>query len=138
MKTENKVRSVFQFIYQYIENYTNEELNKITSLFQNSKYKFELIDYFISQIQTSFNCNKIISALKLCVCLDLIYTRNWFEENIKESDSYFPFFLIVAIIQTFRKNYNENISKEKIVNFVKYWNNTKNHYFPERSTSLSN
>ena len=51
MNTTCKVTRILQLIYQYIENYTNEELNKLTSLFQNSKYKFELIDYFISQIR---------------------------------------------------------------------------------------
>ena len=121
------MEKVFEIIYHNIENYSDEEIKKLGWMFTNSIHKFNLIEYFIEKVSSSINILVICQVFKLCVMIDLSYTRDWLEEQ--KLEPFYDYLLIYSIVKT----YQANITQE---DFMICLEKFKNQIPPERSDSL--
>lgn len=123
----NRMKSVYENVFEDIENYTKEEKQKLISIFKNHICRYDWIEFMIQKVKTTLNIFKIIDVLKICVSIDLEYTRDYLEEE--KLSFYYQYFFIYAILDIYHQQMNKDTLLDCLIRL-------KDSKVPERIDSL--
>jgi hypothetical protein len=99
-------KSINENIFDDIEFYTNEEKNRLIQLLKDTNYRYDWIEFMIKKIKTCFNIVKVCEILKICVSIDLKFTRDYMADETLYF--YHQYFLLFAILDVYHKNINKD------------------------------
>jgi hypothetical protein len=99
-------KSVYDIVYDDLENYSIEDKNRLINIFRNNTHRYDWIQYMIQKLKSSLNIFKIIDVLKICVSIDLDFTREYIEKE--KLSFYYQYFLISAILDIHQPTTNKD------------------------------
>jgi hypothetical protein len=95
--------NVFDSIFIDINLYSKKDKFKLIEIFSKHHLKYDFIDHQIQQIISSLDVQKICESLKICLSIDLNYTRDRLQEENKEnSNLFYQYLLIYSILEVYQ------------------------------------